>query len=339
MPIKPTSVAGAFDEFDKAISLNPIERARAMLRHQKITDLLVAEHVAADTFLQGSFARKTMRRPLKDVDVVVLLPPVLAAEYFSQDGARRVHEIFKPVLVRAFGEHISFDVTASAGKALQLCFDDVEFTVDLVAAFADPSGSELVYIADRHEGAWEASNTRTLKRVVAERNQVTGGRFVHQVRMVKEFKAQYRELEDLCGLAAESLTFGAVRAQMSHARSVAATLRYAAAAVLGPVLDPTGVDDLSVKWSDAQRRAYSSVFVRGSNRAEEALTLEGDARFSAAIDVWASLLGEDFPKPAVQSEEDAIKGLVGGSITSTGRTTTSRHGAEPARPTRSWRSH
>ena len=69
-------------------------------------------------------------------------------------------------------------MTASAGKALQLCFDDVEFTVDLVAAFADPAGSELVYVADRHEGAWEESNTRTLKRVVAERNRTpTAGLF------------------------------------------------------------------------------------------------------------------------------------------------------------------
>jgi Second Messenger Oligonucleotide or Dinucleotide Synthetase domain len=339
MPARPTSVAGAFDEFDKAISLNPIERTRAMLRHQKITELLVADRVAADTFLQGSFARKTMRRPLKDVDVVVLLPPALLAEHFTPAGARRVHEFFRPALVGAFGQHISFDVSASAGKALQVCFDDVDFTVDLVAAFADPAGSELIYIADRHEGAWEESNTRTLKRVVAERNQNTGGKFVHQVRMVKEFKAQYPELEDLCGLAAESLTFSVVRVQMSHARAVAATLRYAAGAVLGPVLDPTGVDDLSVKWPDAHRQKYSAVFARGADRAEEALRLEADARFTTAIDIWASLLGEDFPEPVVQSEVEAIKGLVAGSITSTGRTTASRHGAEPTRPTRSWRSH
>lgn len=337
MPSVPKSVVAAFDQFDIAISLDPVERAQATLRHQKITAALIEAGLAVSTFLQGSFARKTMRRPLKDVDVVVLLPAALMVGYFNSDGAQRIHERFKPVLRAAFDGHIRFDETANAGKALQLCFDDVEFTVDLVAAFADPSGSEGVYIADRHERTWEESNTRTLKRVVAERNKDTGGKFVHQVRMLKEFKSQHRELDDLVGLAVESLTFAAVPTQMSHARAVAVTLRHAAAAVLGQLPDPTGVADLSVKWSDTQRQTYSTVFARGADRAEEALRLDADARFTAAIDVWASLLGEDFPAPAVQSEVEAIEGLVAGSITSTGRATRSQRGTEASRPTRSWR--
>nr|MBA2310524.1 nucleotidyltransferase [Pseudonocardiales bacterium] len=259
MASAPKSVAAAFDQFDTTISLNPAERGRAMLRHQQVTAALVDAGLALSTFLQGSFARKTMRRPLKDVDIVVLLPTALMAEYFSPDGAARIHERFKPVLRARFGDHIRFDVTANAGKALQLCFDDVDFTVDLVAAFADPAGSELVYIADRQERAWEESNTRTLKRVVAERNSDTGGRFVHQVRMLKEFRAQHDELEDLVGLAVESLAFGAVRSQMSHARALTTALRYAATGVLGRVMDPTGVDDLSLKWSDAQRQTYATI--------------------------------------------------------------------------------
>lgn len=335
----PKSVPAAFEHFDTAISLDPAERARATLRHQKIAAALVDAGLAVSTFLQGSFARKTMRRPLRDVDVVVILSAALIAEYFTPDGARRVHEMFKPVLRRVFGEHITFDVSASAGKALQLCFDDVDFTVDLVAAFADAAGSELVYIADRHEGAWEESNTRTLKRVVAERNKDTDGRFVHQVRMVKEFRAQQPGLEDLCGLAVESLTFGAVREQMSHARAMALTLRYAAQAVLGPVLDPTGVDDLSAKWSDTQRQTYSAVFARGADRAQEALRLERDARFTDAIDIWSAMLGEDFPAPPAQTESDAISRLVAGSITSTGRATSSTQGVERSRPSRAWRSN
>jgi hypothetical protein len=220
---------------------------------------------------------------------------------------------------------------------LQLCFDDVAFTVDLVAAFADPASSELVLIADRGEGAWERSNTRTLKRVVGERNQETGDKLVHQVRMMKEFKAENPELEDMCGLAIESVTFGAVDKQMSHARAVAATLRYAAGAVRGRVLDPTGVDDLAAKWSKAQRQAFSAAFARGADRAEEALRLEGDARLrprsTSGRRCWVKT-----SKPAAQSEAETIEGLVAGSITSTGRATTSRYGAEPGRPTPSWRS-
>jgi len=334
-----SSVTTAFVSFDQEISLDPRLRVKAELRHVKVEEVLRAAGLAASTFLQGSFARKTMRKPLKDVDVVVLLPAWMIVQWFTPDGARKVHELFKAPLLAAFGSHITFDQSADAGKALQLCFDDVDFTIDLVAAFPDPhEGSEWVFIADRHEGAWEASNTRTLKRVVAERNQATGRKLVHQVRMVKEFKAQYPELEELCGLAAESLTFGAVTREMSHPRAVAATLRYASAAVLGQVFDPTGVDDLSVKWTGEQRQSFSAVFARGAFRAEEAVRLEGNAQFTAAIDVWSSLLGEDFPAAPPQSAAEAIKGLVAGSITSTGRVTASTAGIERSRPSRAWRS-
>lgn len=242
--------------------------------------------------------------------------------------------------MEVFGSHVSFDQTANAGKALQLCFDEMDFTIDLIAAFPDArDNSEWVFIADRHEGLWEASNTRTLKRIVAERNQETGGKFVHQVRMVKEFKVQHVELDELCGLAVESLTFGAVNQQMSHARAVAAILRHASAAVLGRVLDPTGVDDLSAKWTTEQRESFSGVFARAATRAEEALALADDGRITAAIEVWASLLGEDFPAAPAQIESEAISSLVAGSITSTGRATSSTRGVERSRPSRAWRSN
>lgn len=334
-----TSVTAAFTAFDREISLDRGERVKAELRHIKVEGVLRAAGLAASTFLQGSFARRTMRMPLKDVDVVVLLPASMAERWHTPEGARQIHGLFKQPMQDAFGSHVSFDQTADAGKALQLCFDDLDFTIDLVAAFPDDRvGSEWVFIADRHEGSWEASNTRTLTRVVAERNQGTGKAFVHQVRMVKEFKAQYPELEDLCGLAAESLTFAAVTLEMPHPRALAVTLRHAASAVLGRVLDPTGVDDLSVKWTPEQRHSFSTAFAKGAARAEEALRLEGNGQFTHAVEVWGSVLGDGFPSAPPQGEAEAIRGLVAGSITSTGRVTTSTAGIERSRPSRAWRS-
>jgi hypothetical protein len=244
-------------------------------------------------------------------------------------------------LLDRFGGRIGFDQTAQAGKALQLCFSDVDFTIDLVAAFADPDeDSELVDIADRKGGHWEPSNTRELLRVLAERNKATDGRFIHQVRMVKEFKGQHPELGDLCGLAVESLTYGAVTQKMPHARAVAATLGHAATAVLGRVSEPTGIDDLSRKWTDAERQTFARIFAAGACCAEEALRLEQDSRTTAAIDTWSSLLGEDFPAVPPQSASDTIAELAkSGSITTTGRATSSMQGASRARPTRAWRSH
>jgi hypothetical protein len=329
------TVAAAFDTFDQAINLDTSERDRAQARHREVSDCLIEAAIAKSTFLQGSFSRKTMRRPLKDVDMVVVFP----AQFWPdlEHYPAKALDLLKQPLRERFRGIIRFDVHDRPAKALQVIFDDCPFTFDLVAGFEDPAGGEDMFIANRETGTWERSNSRTLRRVVAERNQATNGRFVHQVRMVKEFKAQHPELKELCGLACEALTYAAVTRKMAHADAVAATMRQAAITVMGPVMDPTGADDLSVKWTSEQRRSFAAVLRGGADRAGEALRLDADGAPDAAIDVWCSMLGEDFPAAASQSESDALRYLAGGSVTSSGRATSSPRGAQPLRPARAWR--
>ena len=200
-------------------------------------------------------------------------------------GRARVHEYLnQPVraAIRDLGVHVEFDVDKRPGKALQLTFDDCDFTVDLVAAFDDPNGDVL--IADRDDRNWEPSNPRVLRGRIVVGNGKTGGAFVHHVRMGKEFKAQRPELEDVWGLVIESGTYAAVTRRMPHPEAVAATLRHAASAVLGQLFDPTGTDDLSVKWSPAGRQTFAAAFADGARRADEALALQRAGDELAAID-------------------------------------------------------
>jgi len=337
MSSTPSTVPAAFTSLDATISLDPTERVRAEKRHGEITEVLVDAQLATSTFLQGSFARKTMRKPLKDVDIVVLLPSSFAPELQPPYGPGKALDLFKQPLRQAFRPQVSFDVHDRPGKALQVVFSDCPFTFDLVAAFPDTDNGEDIFIANRDEQRWERSNTRRLKRIIAERNQATSGRFVHQVRMVKEFKAHHEEL-DVCGLVIESLAYGAIAKSNPHAGAVAATLRHAESAVIGPVLDPTGVDDLSARWTAQQRSAFSLIFAHAAQQAEEALRLEADGSHAAAIEIWHAVLGEDFPVASAQSEMDALRLLASGSVTSMGRATSSDRGAQPMRPARAWRS-
>jgi hypothetical protein len=332
------TITGAFDEFDENLNLDPHERRKAQARHQKITDCLVGAGLAAGTFLQGSFARKTMRRPLKDVDMVILLAEIHRPAW-GGDGVGGPAAAMAAIqtAVAATFPGARFDVDDSPAHALQVTFPDCPFTFDLVPAFADPDGGEDIFIADRELDRWEWSNTRTLNRVISERNQATVGVFVHQVRMGKEFKADEPRLHELCGLAIESLAHAAIVKRMPHDRALLVLFEYAATAVLGKVLDPTGVDDLAAEWTTAQRAAYSQIFGSAANRAREAAALSADGEHAAAIEIWHDLLGEAFPEPAPQTSAQALAGLVAGSITSTGRAVTSQRAVQPNRPGRSWR--
>jgi hypothetical protein len=334
---KPGTTNAAFETYDSELNLDPRERNAAQHRHQQVTAVLVGAGLAVDTFLQGSFARKTMLKPLKDVDMVVLLPDALAQTLRVPGGPARAMALFAEALRPEFSG-VRFDVDGEHDHALQVTFTDCAFTFDLVPAYEDPAGSEDVFIADRGDDRWERSNTRTLTRVIRERNQATGGRFVHQVRMLKGFKAGHPVLDETCGLLWESLANGSIHTTMSHQRAVEAALAHAAKALLGPVLDPTGKDDLTVEWTPSERAARQAAAARAADAAAEALLLEADHDHDAAIDVWHGIFGEPFPEAPPQSASDVLRNLAAGGVTSSGRAVASVSAREPARPSRAWRS-
>ncbi|MEV4202830.1 hypothetical protein [Micromonospora globbae] len=208
---------------------------------------------------------------------------------------------------------------------------------DLVPAFEDHDTVEGVFIADRDLDRWEWSNTRTLRRLITERNLATVGAFVHQVRMGKSFKTNQPTLEKLCGLVIESLWYAAITTKMSHATATVTALDYAAEAVMGNVYDPTGVDDLAKDWTPGERSRFSQTFSIAAKRGREAQRLAADGDHQAAIDIWHAVFGEPFPAPTAQPAAQALAALSAGSITSTGRAVTSQRGAQTNRPARSWR--
>jgi hypothetical protein len=327
----------AFAAFDEALNLDPAERAAAERRHREITECLVDSGVAESTFLQGSFARKTMPKPLKDVDMIILLPAALLLSWRQPGGPAAAFEAIRMAVQASFPGAL-FDVDKQADHALQVTFPDLPFTFDLVPAFADPNGGEDVFIADRKLDRWERSNTRQLRRVVLERNVSTAGTFVHQVRMLKAFRKHHQPLHDMSSLVMESIGYAAILTRQAHQEALVAAFDWAAANVYGKVLDPTGVDDLAASWTPAERGAYEQVFTEAAKRGHEALGLEADGEHDAVTEIWRTLLGDDFPASPPQQYGDALAALAGGSITIAGRAVPSQRGNQLVRPGRSWRS-
>jgi hypothetical protein len=334
----PRTTAAAFDEFDAALNLNRREREQAQRRHQEITEVLTAAGFASSTFLQGSFARKTMLKPLKDVDMIVLLTEAHRQRWFGDDrgGPAAAMAAIRQVVAARWPE-ARFDEDKQPAHALQVRFPDCPFTFDLVPAFEDGDTVEGVFIADRDLDRWEWSNTRTLRRVIGERNLATAGTFVHQVRMGKSFKTNEPTLDKLCGLVIESLWYAAITTKMSHAAAAVTAFGHAAVAVMGDVYDPTGVDNLAKDWTLGERSRFSQTFRIAAKRGHEALRLAADGDQQAAIEIWNTVFGEPFPEASAQSAAQALTALGAGSITSAGRAVASQRGAEANRPARSWR--
>lgn len=328
------AVDNSFAKLDETLNLDPSVRLKAQNLHNAIRDELAEAELIAKSFLQGSFARKTMLKPLKDVDIVCLLPAYMWEALRGPDGPGRAMESFKaPVEERWPG--VQFDVGDDpAGKALRVTLPDVNFTIDLVPAF-DQEG-DYVLIGDRFEGTWEPSNTRIQLKRVSDRNQATGGRFVHQVREAKELARHYDDLEFVSGIVTESLAYAVIGRELSDKVAIAQFLCHAKEAVNGQVLEPAGEDDVTAKWTSEERQTAARVYGQASSKAAEALALEGAGDMDAAIDVWHSLFGESFPCAPLRSAQNALTAFAAGSVTSTGRPSTTMAAQQVSAPGRAW---
>jgi Second Messenger Oligonucleotide or Dinucleotide Synthetase domain len=326
----------AFVTFDSALNLDPRERLAAEVLHRDLTTKLQRRGLVRAGFLQGSFARKTMRRPLHDVDKVLLLPPDVEAAIRSQRGG-------PDRVMDALEAAITADYPGTTFKrkrhALGLTIPGRHFQFDAVPAFEIP-GDRAVLIANREadmvDDEWEWSNTRLLIDVVAERNQACDGRFVHWVRMGKEMAA-HRIGEGLPGLHIESLCFIANSDHVEDAMACEQFFRVAAARLDSGYYDPTGRDRLSDRLSHEVRVRASTEFSTASLLAAEARRLALNDDHDNACRLWQAIFGQAFPAPPAPTPQAALAASFAGTgLTSLGTPTSSPSAQRHIRPTRPW---
>ncbi len=326
------TVVAAFARFDKRLLLDSDERAAAQQMHQEITAKLVAAGVIRDFFLQGSFARKTMIAPLRDIDKVVILAASWANLRTIAGGPDKAMDLIQKVIAANWPD-ATFKRTR---HSLQVDYGENNFSFDIVPAFETNTADDDVEIADRDTGGWRRSNTRRLMRAVRDRNDACEGRFVHQVRMVKSFVHDVLG-EAFPGLHAEAITYLAITTVQADAQAIASVLATAVVAIGNGYYDPTGVDRLSDRLPNDVRARARTAFSEASQRAQEALRLEAAGDELGAVRVWKSVLGSQFPEVPPQSVDETFRiAGAGGSITAAGTASTTNVGRQESRRTRSW---
>lgn len=315
----------AFDEFDENLKLNPKERAAAERCHNEVTELLRSVGLIVYAVLQGSFARKTMIRPLRDIDKVVILAPALRGLTPDQ-----VMDRIQAVLAARYPD-ATFQRTR---HSLQIDFGPTTFYFDIVPAWDSSTDDDDVLIANRETGTWERSNTRELMRVVAERNGDTRGRFIHEVRMGKQ--AVKHLLDGIVpGLHVESWAYIAIEEPMAHDAACALIFETGARLLGGRYFDPTGKDLISARLKPDVVERAKPVLVKAAADARAALRLAEDGKHEAAIKIWHAIFGDDFPAPSTAHVAALRSSFLGAGVTGAGKV--SHAAGQKAKPTRSWR--
>jgi hypothetical protein len=329
----------AFTKLDQELNLDASERKTAEDLHQELTGHLIRRGLIVGAFLQGSFARKTMRRPLHDIDKILVLPP-------SQEALVRSRWGGPDVVMDALEPHIAElwpGTTFERLKhALRLHIPNQRFHFDAVPAFDikdDVKGDVL--IANREapdlEGQWERSNSRQLIAVVGKRNGDCGAAFIHWVRMGKEMVAVCMGDRAIPGLHTESICFAANSKITDHATACLRLFETGAQLMGSGYTDPTGVDVLSDRLDQSVRLQAQAAFAGAARQAHEAMDYAAAGDDDNACRLWHAIFGDAFPVPRKQTAAEAlVASFAGGGVSSLGTVTRTPVAPQTSRPTRAW---
>lgn len=320
----------AFDKFNDDLKLDPAEKRTAEERHNTITEQLRLLGLVIAGFLQGSLARKTMIKPLRDVDKVLILSKALAIHHVA-NGAHAIAAIMVDAIRKLYPE-AEIEIKR---HAVTLDFGKDTFCFDMVFAYEFDDGTGDVDIMDTKTGGWKRSNTRSLIRVVQDRNKASEETFVPLVRELKFLVRDKLEI-DLPGLHVESLAYALIPAQCRFNAGVTKVLTDAPSLLRSGYADPTGVD--KILWTKAKPEAREAAAAKFEALAKLALVAEqhtATGEHSKAIATWYQIFGEPFPKPDSDSRGVLAQAFTGAGITTAGTVSRVRPQVTPP-VTRAW---
>jgi Second Messenger Oligonucleotide or Dinucleotide Synthetase domain len=321
-----TTTSEAFDGLNDKLNLDPKERAKAELFHRTLTGQLQTLQLIVSAFLQGSFARKTMIRPLRDIDKIMILPPSFAS-YRTEGGAHAVAAMFVAEIRKLYPS-----ATVDVGRhSVTLDLGPNTFSFDMVPAFEGDDETSDVWIMDTKSGEWKRSNTRTLIKTISARNIACDGMWV---RLVRQLKYLVREQVGVAipGLHLEALAYILITQTCSYNDAMTKVLTEAGAILRSGYKDPTGAEQLSSKIPLTERNALADrfdVLGRCALRAQEH-TRNGE--HSKAIAIWHDIFGDCFTKPNLDARSALQKAFAGAGVARSG----SLSHKVPQTPTRSW---
>jgi hypothetical protein len=217
-----------------------------------------------------------------------------------------------------FGERSAHAITIELG--------DTHPSFDIVPAFETTTDDDDVLIAHREHGVWERSNPRALTRVVAEANQLAGGKLIHLIRMIKH-TVRANLHPDFPGLAVEAIAMSAISEPMAYDQACALVFAKGAEMLGGPIMEPTGLNDLAPKIESLGPNftfRAKQWFVNQAENARRALECTESGDHDLAVAWWHRIFGPPFPAPRADVSPQAAA-------------TALTYGATSPRPVRAWR--
>jgi hypothetical protein len=292
------TVSQAFDKFQNRLQTTDTENRRAAARQQTLRRQLDA----ADTFtierdfLTGSYARHTKTKPLRDVDIMIVLADT---DYLD----RHPHDILNDATA-ALSPHYEGRVTPDR-RAVRVDFgitlvDDLSgdiMSFDVVPAFAD---GEDFLIPDDLLGEWIPTNPEVHKKLARKANEAFDEQWKPLVKGIKTWNnVNGKPIEP--SFLIEVMALDILTAPWGGSRRMELRQFFATAQdrITEPWRDPAhlGPDVSDALHDDPHALEAAGTALAAAEKAcTEAMRFDRAGRTGDALDTWQQLFGPAFAK-------------------------------------------
>lgn len=176
------AVEQAFHIFLQRITPPRSQVSAARVGHTTLRERLERDgyfgDLISDTFLNGSYARRTTIRPIRDVDVVI----VVGNDWLDVSPVKAMES-----LRRKLSQWYDGGRTRKRRRAVQIQLSSVD--LDALLAVAPDGDGEPLRIPDRNQESWILTHPRKQLALCERLSECTGGNYSRLVRLLKAWVA------------------------------------------------------------------------------------------------------------------------------------------------------
>jgi len=290
----PTTILQAFQRLKGNLEITDLQKETVSTRQQSVRTVVESGLPVEDSFLAGSYSRKTMIAPLKEADVDIFV--VIAAKYFyhydkGQNGGQAgLLDLLKRTLRKTYTR--TPDISRN-GQAVSIRFED--FMVDVVPAFNRQGGGYL--IPDSINTVWISTDPKKHIEIVTQANTAHKGDLVPLIKMIKAWNRNINwhfrsfHLEVLAINILQNVTISNFPSGMRFFFDKGRTL------ITQTNPDPAGYGGDVGSYINTREKIEEATqrFQLAYERALKAEQYEAQGNISQSFDIWSKIFGDCFP--------------------------------------------
>jgi len=288
-------IASTFQSYLSSLELNDRERAEASAQQVALRDRLRLHLAVVDSRLVGSYRRGTAIRPLKDIDVFVVLEAGKHRHDVPEAPLRLLQTIDR-VLRASYPNH----QPRIQGRSVNITFSGTGIGYDIVPAFAPtPMGGAdtkppYYEIPDRRASTWIYTNPAAHAAACIAANKRAGGMLNGLIKAAKHWNRGNGK--PLSSFHIEVMSYSKFESKPADPRvGLRDLFQHLASAVMDACPDPAGLGlAIDADLTPQERTHAQKLLLRAAEVAQAAVNAEREGYDDDAIALWRALLGDAF---------------------------------------------